>query len=432
MNFERLRTLLINQALHGRLLQSERDEQSGEEAEGYYCLPQTWEWRTLKEMVTPTKQKVPTGQFTYIDVSSISHFNVKDAKVLDGTEAPSRARKIVNEGMVLFSMVRPYLKNICIASAIEGKQIASTAFATMTCKEGLLNKYLLYVFRSDFFMECVKERQRGISYPAIGEKDFYGIKIPLPSMEEQVRIVAKLDRVFGEIDRAEKAYRELQNLSEVLRGKILQEAIQGKLVPHLAEEGVVEQIGDVSKEVPFAIPEQWKWVRLSDLSLDMADGPFGSNLKKEHYTSQREVRIIQLSNIGERGWRNENVKYTTFTHAETISRSRVSAGDIVIAKMMPAGRAVIVPEIEKGFVLSSDAVKVVVDKERCLTKYLNFVINSSVFKNQVYSNVQGTTRIRTSLSKLKNYLVPLPPLKEQQRIVEKVEELLKQIDRITS
>ena len=80
-------------------------------------------------------------------------------------------------------------------------------------------------------------------------------------------------------------------------------------------------------------------------------------LKKEHYTENREVRIIQLSNVGDSGWRNENVKYTTFEHLKTIERSAVNAGDIVIAKMMPAGRAIIVPDIEKQYVLSSDCVR---------------------------------------------------------------------------
>lgn len=216
---------------------------------------------------------------------------------------------------------------------------------------------------------------------------------------------------------------------ERLRALVLERAVQGNLVSQLESEPETAQLGDAPQQFPIEIPEKWKWVKLSELATEMADGPFGSNLKKEHYTLNREARIIQLSNIGEHGWRNENVKYTTFKHAETISRSKVNSGDIVIAKMMPAGRAIIVPPIEKTFVLSSDAVKVVVNNKYCLTKYLNFAINSNVFKNQVYSNVQGTTRIRTSVTKLKNYYIPLPSLDEQIRIVAKLEEAFDEIDR---
>ena len=154
-----------------------------------------------------------------------------------------------------------------------------------------------------------------------------------------------------------------------MREQILDKAIRGQLVPQLAEDGVVEQIGEVPAEVPFEIPSSWRWVPLVKLTKEMADGPFGSNLKKEHYTDNKEVRIIQLSNIGENGWRNENLKYTTYKHADTISRSKVNAGDIVIAKMMPAGRAVIVPDLDNGYILSSDVVKAVVNSDICITAY---------------------------------------------------------------
>lgn len=143
----------------------------------------------------------------------------------------------------------------------------------------------------------------------------------------------------------------------------------------------------------------------------------------------KEVRIIQLSNIGEEGWRNENVKYTTFTHLTTISRSEAFPDDIIIAKMMPAGRAIICPYGDIKYVLSSDAVRF--DFSKFLyRKYLYYAINSQVFKDQVYGEVQGITRVRTSLSKLREYLIPLPPLSEQHRIVAKIEELMKEIDKL--
>ena len=185
-------------------------------------------------------------------------------------------------------------------------------------------------------------------------------------------------------------------------------------------------------EKPFDIPDNWEWARLNDLSENVqypfADGPFGSNLKKEHYTDKKEVRIIQLSNIGERGWRDANHRYTTFEHLKDIKRSEVEAGDIVIAKMMPAGRAIIVPQhLEKKFVLSSDAVKFVPNK-LLYKDFLYFAINSSVFKSQVDAEVQGITRKRTSLTKVKKYILPIPPLEEQKRIVAKIKKLMPLVD----
>ncbi|MDQ0300545.1 restriction endonuclease S subunit [Salibacterium salarium] len=166
---------------------------------------------------------------------------------------------------------------------------------------------------------------------------------------------------------------------EDLKNSILQLAVQGKLVEQKEEEGTADELfhqiqeererlideGKTNKqkkmpeiteeEIPFDIPDGWKWVRINDLAeainSPFADGPFGSNLKKSHYIDEPEVRIVQLSNIGSDGWKNDNVKYTSFKHLESIKRSQVYSGDIVIAKMMPAGRAMIVPNIESHYVL---------------------------------------------------------------------------------
>lgn len=192
------------------------------------------------------------------------------------------------------------------------------------------------------------------------------------------------------------------------------------------EEKLAEALVPV-EEQPYQVPENWRWVKLGSLATDMADGPFGSNLKTEHYTTEKEARIIQLSNIGEDGWREDNTKYTTFRHAKEIARSIVNPGDIVIAKMMPAGRAIICPNNEKMYILSSDAVKMVPLKSLNI-KYLVYGINSPFFRNQVQGNTQGITRARTSIKKLKDYNFMLPPLPEQQRIVDRIESLFDKLD----
>ena len=214
--------------------------------------------------------------------------------------------------------------------------------------------------------------------------------------------------------------------ADVLLSRIHKEKVE------LAKDGKIKKkdldVAPISaEEIPFEKPKGWAFARLSEISLDSADGPFGSNLKKEHYTDQKQVRIIQLSNIGELGWRDTNVKYTTFEHLKSISRSEAFAGDVIIAKMMPAGRAIICPDNDIKYVLSSDAVRFefssILDK-----RYLYYAINSPVFKEQVYGEVQGITRVRTSLSKLRTYILPIPPLSEQKAIVKKIEELFPLVD----
>lgn len=306
--------------------------------------------------------------------------------------------------------------------------------------------YVLYLYK---LSELIGGK--GIGIQGLSSNALHKLIIPLPPLAEQKRIVARVDELMRRIDEMEKTEKDITVLYDTfprnMKASLLQAAIQGKLTEQLASDGDAETLyqdiqkekhrlikeGKIKKEkplseitgddIPFDIPENWKWVRLEDIGLAFADGPFGSNLKKEHYTNNPEVRIIQLSNIGEDGWKDANVKFTTYKHLDTIQRSEVEAGNIVIAKMMPVGRAIIVPDVGTKFVLSSDAVKVVPSK--CIdVRYLLYAINSNVFKSQIYEEVQGITRVRTSLTKLKGYLLPLPPLAEQKRIVDKLDQLL--------
>ena len=225
-----------------------------------------------------------------------------------------------------------------------------------------------------------------------------------------------------------------------LRQKILDLAIRGKLVPQDPnDEPAIELFKRINPKFEpcknelddIQLPDSWCWTTLESVSTDSADGPFGSNLKKEHYTSNKEVRIIQLSNIGEEGWREENTKYTTFEHLKDISRSEVLPNDIVIAKMMPAGRAILCPNNEQKYVLSSDAVKFhIVDNVDC--RYIRYAINSDMFRKQVYENVQGVTRVRTSLQKLRKYCLPIPPYQEQLRISNEIKRWFTLIDELES
>lgn len=280
----------------------------------------------------------------------------------------------------------------------------------------------------------------GTAQPKLNQENLNKIPIPLPPLVEQQRIVAKIEEAFAEIEAIEKNKELLKTHIKQTRQKILDLAIHGKLVPQNKSDEpasvLLERITrdnphyEKIEDEPFEIPENWAWVRINDIASDMADGPFGSNLKAEHYTDKKEARIIQLSNIAENGWKDENVRYTTFEHAKkNISRSIVEAGNLVIAKMMPAGRAMICPSTEKMYVLSSDAVKLVPIDE-INNQFLCYAINSPYFKAQVNGNIQGTTRLRTSISKLRECLLALPPLAEQARIVAKIEELFSTLDQM--
>jgi len=157
-----------------------------------YQLPQGWEWVRVRHISADRGQTRPTESFTYIDVGSIDNEagRIADAVVLTANKAPSRARKIVKRGDVLYSCVRPYLLNIAVVEqSFEPTPIASTAFAVLDAFGLVSPGYLWTVLRSPFMVEQVELKMRGQAYPAINDSDFAQLPFPLPPLAEQQRIV---------------------------------------------------------------------------------------------------------------------------------------------------------------------------------------------------------------------------------------------------
>lgn len=425
-----------------------------EEEDKVFSIPVSWNWVKLSNISqiesggTPSRseRKYWNGTIPWLKIGDLNSKHVtKSSEYITELGLNNSSARIFKKGTILYTI----FATIGVVSVLDIDASTNQAIAGLTIFGNIDRDYLYYVLVG--LKDILVGKSHGMTQSNINLTILKNIFIPMPPLEEQKRIVAKLDKIFAELDKIDEKQIRLATIQEKMEAKILKLAIQGKLVEQRFEEGTGEELfkhiqlekqelikqGKIKKEkplpaieedeIPFEIPSSWKWVRLGNLGDNVpypfADGPFGSNLKREHYTKEKQVRIIQLSNVGESGWKGENEKYTTFAHLETIARSEVNNGDIVIAKMMPAGRAIIVPDLKCKFVLSSDCVKFA-PNSRLEKEYLYYAINSDPFKKQVLSETNGIGRERTSLSKLKEYLIPLPPLDEQKRIVAKIEELL--------
>ncbi|WP_406539176.1 restriction endonuclease subunit S [Fibrobacter sp.] len=287
--------------------------------------------------------------------------------------------------------------------------------------------YLFYFISSNNFIAYIDSLKTNSAIPHISPADIRNYTIPIPSsIEEQQRIANALSDVDTLIANLEKLIAKKKNIKQ---GAMQQLLTGRKRLPGFgsderqkechsersAKREVEESSGYKMTELGL-IPSDWEFVPVSELAKDMADGPFGSNLKKEHYTSDPQTRIIQLSNIGENGWEDENTKYTTFEHAKTIARCIVPKEEsILVAKMMPAGRAIICPKKEKQYVLGSDVIRITAN-EKLNSKYFVYASKSDAYLKQISDNTQGSTRQRTSISKLRKILILLPSLAEQTAI----------------
>lgn len=491
MTPQKLKNSILQRAIQGKLVEQRPEEGTGEELyrqiqaekkrlikegkikkekplpeiaedEKSFDIPESWKWVRIGELTYNWGQKTPDSRFCYIDVGSInntSHTLNKENTVVEAKDASSRAKKIVKKGDVIFATIRPYLKNICIIDIdFPCEPIASTAFAVMHCPEGLLNKYLYYYLLSPTFMRFAnaRDKAKGVAYPAIGEKDFFNGIIALPPVAEQKRIVAKIEELLPYIDRYADSYERLEQVNtefpEDMKKSVLQYAIQGKLVEQRAEEGTGEELyqqiqtekkrlikeGKIKKEkplpeiaedeIPFDIPESWRWVRFSEIMSTMSTGPFGSMLHKTDYI-EKGIPLVNPANMV-----NGKIVPSDKMMISEATRRRLSsyilhAGMIVLGRRGEMGRCAVVTEKEDGWLCGTGSFFM----EPSMSLYVYYVV--SLFSSPYVKFYLGGESVGTTMSNLNHTIlskmpIPLPPLAEQRRIVAKLDEILPLCERL--
>ena len=169
-------------------------------------LPQNWCWTKGKFIFSPMKSVRPTGEmFQYIDIDSIDNTRqaVKEIKVIKTSNAPSRASRYTQEGDVIFSMVRPYLRNIAKISINDC--IASTGFYVCRPLDMLHSEYCYYLMISDYVVCGLNQFMKGDNSPSINKGDIDNWLFPLPPFSEQQRIVEKIEELFSVLDNIQNA-----------------------------------------------------------------------------------------------------------------------------------------------------------------------------------------------------------------------------------
>lgn len=182
----------------------------------------------------------------------------------------------------------------------------------------------------------------------------------------------------------------------------------------------------------YSLPEGWLWVSLSDVVLnpkaDIVDGPFGSNLKSDDFTSEG-IPVFKIQNIKAGYFLDKNIHYVTTEKALELEKHSFKEGDIIITKLgEPLGLACKVPMKYPYGIIVADLIRL--RPSRIINvDYLVFVINSKIVQDQFKEITKGTTRSRVNLTLVREIQIPLAPLNEQNRIAKKIEQLFKEIDK---
>lgn len=480
MTPQELKSSILQLAIQGRLVEQRPEEGTGEELyqqiqaekkrliqegkikkekplpeiaedEVPFEIPESWAWVRLNSVIsllsgsdlTPDKYNAIEKGIPYITGAS----NIEGNQLIINrwTEYPNN---IARKGDLLLTCKGTVGKTIILVETevhIARQIMALSAVMIDTV-------YLKYFIEGQ--VETLKSKAKSM-IPGIERDNVLKLLMPLPPLAEQKRIVAKIEELLPYLDRYEKAWNRLEDFGSRfpadMQKSILQMAIQGKLVEQRPEEGTGEELyrqiqaekqalikaGKIKKEkpmpeiaedeVPFEIPEGWKWVRLGQ-AIDMLSG---FAFKSSDFKETGHYRLLRGINLGVATTRWDDTVYVD-EMPKKLEPYRIQKGDVLIGLDRPwisdGIRVTIYNDEEQTYVVQ----RVLRVRETCaiIKEYIALLLRSNLFKSAVEGQTTGISVPHISPGQVGNVVIPLPPIAEQKRIVTRLEEILPLCERL--
>ena len=446
-------------------------------------IPESWEWTSIGNIAFVTK----LAGFEYtkniapnLQSSGVPLFkgkNVQNGNLIYNFEnyiSESLSNELIRSQINKKCLLTPYvgtIGNIAIFPGDFKAHLGSNVGKIEIIKSLVLEEYVMYFFRSDAGYKELTKYKKATAQESISIEAIRNAFIPIPPLAEQHRIVAKIEQLIPYIEKYEKAETQLTALNksfpDMLKKSILQEAVQGKLVPQnpddepasvlleriRAEKQVLIKAGKIRKdkhesaiitrdkipyeiidgkerciadEVPFELPESWCWCRLGDILLKLTDGTHST----PKYT-ESGIPFISVKDVSSGKLDFSNCKHISEKeHTELYDRCNPEIGDILLTKVGTTGIPVIV-DTDLPFSLFVSVALLKFNQELLYNKYLLYMINSPLVQKQAAENTKGVGNKNWVMRDIANTLIVTPPIEEQHRIVAKIEEIMPMIERLT-
>ena len=416
-----------------------------------FDIPNNWRWERLgnigetnigltykpsdisdKGIIVLRSGNIQNGKMSYDDVVRVK------------CDVPERA--MIHKGDILICARNGSRKLVGKSAIVDREGMAFGAFMAKFHSDFLLNRYIQYYIESPLFRGTLDN----VGTETINQITQVMLKqsfCPVPPIEEQKRIVAKIEELMPFVEQYAEASTKLNTLNatfpEMMKKSILQEAVQGKLVPQdpddepasvllkkiaeekerLIKEGKIKKQKPLPEitddEIPFDIPESWEWVRLNDC-LDVRDGTHDS---PKYYSEG--YPLVTSKNLRAGTIDFSTCKLISKEDFEAINqRSKVDSGDILFAMIGTVGNPILYHGEARFSIKNMALFKHVGNHLNMSYVYWFLYFSQYDMKKQASGGVQSFV----SLNYLRNHLIPLPPVEEQARIVEKIEEILPNID----
>ena len=414
-----------------------------------FDIPENWCWCRLGKIVPfgTCKNAEPNEieeEDWILDLEDIEKDSGKILAFKTKKQIDAKSTKhVFIKGNVLYSKLRPYL-NKCVIAPKNG--FCTSEILPLDFGEHIYNKYAQLYLMSPFFVDYTNSLSFGVKMPRLGTEDGKKALFPLPPFAEQKRIVAAIEKFMPLIEEYGKKETELKALNEQIgtltKKAILQEAVQGKLVPQIAAEGnakdLLEEIkkekaklvkeGKIKKEkplpeiseneIPFDIPESWGWCRLGEISTFNGGYAFKSG---NYVTKENGVRVLRISDFDETGIKEKNPVYYPFN--TEMENYKLSVNDIIMCMTGgTVGKSYLVKILNEEMYVNQRVADIkcpgLVDIDYIYSVILSHHIQASIQDNK------NSTNDNISAELIRNFIIPLPPLAEQKRIVAAIEKML--------
>lgn len=424
-----------------------------------FDVPENWKWVTLGSILnkltdgTHKTPKYTTDGIKFVSVKDMSNgvLSLENTKFISAEEHQELyARCNPEKGDILLSKVGTTGVPAIVNTTEQFSLFVSVALLKFDHKCIDL-KFLYYMLMSPLVQAQATENTRGVGNKNWVLDAIANTMVVLPPHAEQKRIVIKVKELLPYVDRYAAAYEKLEQFNakfpEDMKKSILQYAIQGKLVEQRPEEGTGEELyqqiqtekqrlikeGKIKKEkllaeiaedeVPFDIPENWKWVRWGDLSFSIQ---YGYNAPAKSTGRIKMVRISDIQN-GKVIW--ETVPFCDINEAE-IQTYLLATNDILFARTGgTVGKSYIVKEIPEEAIYAGYLIRTRYSDTLC-PEYLYYFMQTQLYWTQLRNGTIATAQLNCNGQTLSKMILPLPPLAEQKRIVAKLEEILPLCERL--
>lgn len=423
-------------------------------------IPESWEWVRLGDISSyaQTKKKIRPNDIQN-DMWSLDLEDIeKDTgailnKVCASERKISGDKVIFEKGNILYSKLRPYLLKILVAP---DDGICTPELVPFDTYGEIYNRYIMWVLKAPHINFAVNAVSYGVKMPRVGTETMVNLLVPLPPLEEQHRIVAKIEEILPYIDQYDKAYTKLEifnkKFPEDMKKSILQMAMQGKLVEQRPEEGTADELYEqivaekarlikdekVQKKKDtqpfydndelseFDIPDSWKWVKLSDVSLIQE----GAGIRKWQYRDMG-TQILCVTNIleGSIDLDKKKLFISDEEYHEKYEHLTLNIGDIVTACSGGSWGKTAIFDSTSTMMLNTSTLRLRFYGDLANNKYLYYITKSVFFRRQLELQLSGM-QPNFGYAHYSRVMFPLPPLEEQKRIVTKIEELLPYCDQL--